>query len=104
GGSRRTRPKRDWSSDVCSSDLDVQLDHGCLLGQALRDPLAQRQGPPEVGEDDGGALLLGQPRGGEGDGRLGEYPGDQDLLALEKIGSASWRGGGGRAVGRRAWE
>ena len=62
---------------------DVELDDGRLLRQPLGDPLAQRQRPPEVGEDEGGALLLGEPGRGEGDRRLGQHAGDQDLLALE---------------------
>src|SRR5699024_3324185 len=41
---RHTRSKRDWSSDVCSSDLPVQvvdaahlLDHGPVEGRVVRD-------------------------------------------------------------------
>src|SRR5690606_40007154 len=33
---RHTRFSRDWSSDVCSSDLDVQLDVGVAHQQSLR--------------------------------------------------------------------
>src|SRR5690242_19754013 len=62
---------------------DVELDDRRLLGQPLGDPLAQRQRPPEVGQDDGGALLLRDPRGGERDRGLGQHARDQDLLAVE---------------------
>jgi hypothetical protein len=40
----------------------VELDDRRLLRQPLGDPLAQRQAPAEVGQDDGGALLLRDPR------------------------------------------
>ena len=62
---------------------DVELDDRRLLRQPLGDPLAQRQRPPEVGQDDGGALLLRDARRREGDRRLGQHAGDQDRLALE---------------------
>jgi hypothetical protein len=62
---------------------DVELDDGGLLRQPLGDPLAQRQRATEVGQHDGGALVLGEPGGGERDRRLGQHAGDEDLLALE---------------------
>src|SRR5437868_15345317 len=41
---RHTRSKRDWSSDVCSSDLDVEIEDlhvpaaPAALGQGIADP------------------------------------------------------------------
>ncbi|GAA4812709.1 hypothetical protein GCM10023200_58110 [Actinomycetospora chlora] len=64
--------------------LHVQLDHRRLLRQPLRDALDQRQ-PPEAGEHDGGAGLLGGLRRVEGDRGVGDDPGDQDPLALEQV-------------------
>ena len=61
---------------------DVELDDLGGLGQLLGDALGQR-GPRERGEDDLGALLLGQLGGVEGDGGLGQHTGDQDALAVE---------------------
>src|SRR5207249_9326070 len=46
---RHTRSKRDWSSDVCSSDLDAELRHGEQPGGDLaqassgRDETAARE-------------------------------------------------------------
>jgi hypothetical protein len=62
---------------------DVELDDRRLLRQSLGDPLAQRHGPAEVRQDDGGALLLRQARRRVGDRRLGQYARDQDLLAFQ---------------------
>src|SRR5699024_1110317 len=38
---RHTRSKRDWSSDVCSSDLDTSLFSRSLRDQSLRSQLAE---------------------------------------------------------------
>src|SRR5699024_11610901 len=38
---RHTRSKRDWSSDVCSSDLDQKSRHGVVLAKS---PAAKRYG------------------------------------------------------------
>src|SRR5699024_11800539 len=54
---RHTRSRRDWSSDVCSSDLGVLLErvaHGLVLAEALQDLVG---GPTEGLEQDGDALL-----------------------------------------------
>jgi hypothetical protein len=61
----------------------VELDDRRLLRQPLGDPLAQRERPAVVGQDDGGALLLGDPRHREGDRLLGQHARDEDLLALQ---------------------
>src|SRR5207249_7460924 len=34
---RHTRSKRDWSSDVCSSDLDLDLDRGAEAVERVRE-------------------------------------------------------------------
>ena len=60
----------------------VQLDDLGGLGQLPGDALGQG-GPGEGGEDDLGALLLGQLGGVEGDGGLHQHTGDQDALAVE---------------------
>ena len=59
---------------------DVQFDHRRRLRQSQGDPLHQRH-PTEPGEHHGGALLLREAGGVEGHGRLGDHPGDQDVLA-----------------------
>src|SRR5699024_11470526 len=52
---RHTRSKRDWSSDVCSSDLPVTLaDHGAV-GEGDRGDVAVE----EAGGDGGFGALLG---------------------------------------------
>src|SRR5690625_5074089 len=51
---RHTRWPRDWSSDVCSSDL-------C---PARRGPRARGRGPRRAGHDDGRLHRRGRPRGG----------------------------------------
>src|SRR3989442_11014125 len=64
---RHTRCGRDWSSDVCSSDLDLGSAPVCPVGELLRDAGrahgcgAEVVGGPElplagVGEDGPGAL------------------------------------------------
>src|SRR5699024_11813600 len=54
---RHTRSKRDWSSDVCSSDLDL---HRATLEEApaLGDPVDLVQRPPE-----GPDVSRGRPQG-----------------------------------------
>ena len=50
---------RSASESRCSVLVTSSSTTAASCGQPLRDPLAQRQAP-EVGEDDGGALLLGE--------------------------------------------
>src|SRR5207249_5254544 len=63
---RHTRSKRDWSSDVCSSDLDYLQQHGVqiadphpvllqVIGEILRHALG------EGGDEHALVLLLPQP-------------------------------------------
>src|SRR5207249_6304269 len=43
---RHTRSKRDWSSDVCSSDLAIELQHvGRSVTATVSDGLPPRVGP-----------------------------------------------------------
>src|SRR5690606_12746078 len=79
---RHTRFSRDWSSDVCSSDLDVERARGlCHLvssPRALAKPVRRaalargrpREGPPQHG------------RGCRGDEALDHPPPADGLLAL----------------------
>src|SRR5699024_11903681 len=100
---RHTRSKRDWSSDVCSSDLeDGAADWPDRLRPALglvgfarqlRDVML-RAAERGYGPEDIEAL-----------GRAEDRP---DWVAVgrfaaryEQIGRASWRGRGVRAAGRR---
>src|SRR5699024_11805994 len=98
---RHTRSKRDWSSDVCSSDLaglglnDGQGGHGAaavLLGQAAG-PL--QQAGVEVEHVAGVGLPAGGALEQQGQGAVGHR------VLAEKIGRAScrergaWGGGGG---------
>src|SRR5699024_12210849 len=92
-----TRSKRDWSSDVCSSDLG---GHGIHAG-AVRDVHVHGEAPAaellrgaaggplvEVGDHHHGAL------GGEpgGDAPPDAAGGAGDEADAAEIGSASWRG------------
>jgi hypothetical protein len=60
----------------------VELEHGRRRGQPLRDPLHQAE-PPEAGQHDGRALLLGNPRDVKRDRGVRDDPGDQDPLARQ---------------------
>src|SRR5437868_13991692 len=72
---RHTRPKRDWSSDVCSSDL-----------RALATARRSRQA---LGHD-------------EIDGRLQERDGTHgEVSRIEKIGRATWRRNGAASADKR---
>src|SRR5699024_11819956 len=95
-----TSSKRDWSSDVCSSDLDLLAQHPpCLLwGEAgletgQRDRLERLQSPAVgLGREDqlaGGAGAAHQPvvrADGEG---------EAEVVQAAEIGRASWRERGG---------
>src|SRR5699024_11964218 len=89
---RHTRSKRDWSSDVCSSDLgrerglalsgrlDVEVDRA---GKTYA--MSFRRGQAGVFDDDG-----------EPDPEAPFTPADGPAeLRVVEIGRASWRGGGG---------
>src|SRR3546814_9734595 len=95
----------DWSSDVCSSDLDVAALQGLDRQQAVVDR-AERG----VGADDDGDLPSGEQVGVEGGGRYrneraagtfdDQVPGrrDQDFdvdVDTVNFGGAMRRGGGG---------
>ena len=63
--------------DVELEDVDVGAE---LAGRARR----QAEAPPGAGEDDRGALGLGDPGDGEGQRGVGEDAGDHDVLAVEE--------------------
>src|SRR5207247_8439912 len=46
---RHTRSTRDWSSDVCSSDLEVELSREPRPGRVLPGPLASTTGKSTSG-------------------------------------------------------
>src|SRR5690606_40608544 len=88
---RHTRFSRDWSSDVCSSDLDRTARVGAKQGQT-RDP-ADRQRPLGGREDE--ARAAGADRGGGGRRIAGvEGPREQLLRSEErrvgKEGRCAW--------------
>src|SRR3712207_4665226 len=60
---RHTRYWRDWSSDVCSSDLDqaAVVDDEAQVGVALRDAAEQRQEAPGHGRHGQAGALGGGP-------------------------------------------
>lgn len=63
--------------------LHVELQQRCRVGQPVGDALDELH-PVEAGEHQLGALLLGDLRDVERDGRVGDDPGDQDPLAFEQ--------------------
>src|SRR5437870_7674837 len=71
---RHTRWPRDWSSDVCSSDLDAALSHGRSARPAPghHAPVSARQGRRGAGRD---------PRGR----RRQDHPGDRMTLGTRLV-------------------
>src|SRR5438445_10751531 len=59
---RHTRYWRDWSSDVCSSDLDHRLQH---LDQGERRPVHARERAGEGGDRSRELSLRDQPAGAD---------------------------------------
>src|SRR5207247_597116 len=67
---RHTRSTRDWSSDVCSSDLErVRDDDECAAGGAMRGGVDHYGTPPHAGD-------RARLRVDRGDGRVGARPDD----------------------------
>src|SRR5215213_4892243 len=68
---RHTRLVSDWSSDVCSSDLDVEHDHlGGAAGLAARlDRAGPGVGAAHEADRTGGEAALGQVLAGGADAR-----------------------------------
>src|SRR5207249_5181522 len=58
---RHTRSKRDWSSDVCSSDL-VRSSR-CVDDAPVRRYGTGPRDLPPTGDDDAGPDVVGEPRG-----------------------------------------
>src|SRR5699024_11797823 len=86
---RHTRSKRDWSSDVCSSDLRPPEELG--EGGELQGQGRQEDVPHAVAAQEGPAPL---PPG----------PGEEDVLALHhEIGRASCRERANIERGARGW-
>src|SRR5207253_3456425 len=93
---RHTRWPRDWSSDVCSSDLPAAVAAG------------QRGGPPAGAAPAVGTAGAAPAGGGGGRGAGPQAPGVPavgptgrgNILVAWEIGRASWRGKGGVSGGR----
>ena len=62
----------------------VDLEHLGLDGQLAGGPPGEREAPPGPAQHDLGALLLGGPGHGEGQGGVGQHAGDQDALSVEE--------------------
>ena len=62
----------------------VDLEHLALDGELACGPPGQRQPAARAAEHHLGALLLGGPRHGEGQGGVRQHAGDQDALSLEE--------------------
>src|SRR5206468_4923243 len=80
---RHTRSDRDWSSDVCSSDLaaaglEVLVEDVGRVGEQVRPHVLDDLGPGQLGE------VLGQRR-------LGVPPGEVAVRLRVEIGRASCR-------------
>src|SRR5260370_9961635 len=103
---RHTRFKCDWSSDVCSSDLEPEFvravggvdidqdDAGSGGGVLHEDPLDAVTGP------DAGAVAGGESEAGESAGDAGGFaieftPGEADVLMADDEGFAVGATGGG---------
>src|SRR5699024_11531299 len=100
---RHTRSKRDWSSDVCSSDLWV-VRREDLTGIRADGP-APYPGLVSLGRDDTDRdVLIDLEAAGGPVSVVGEPSVATEVVtALAEIGRASWRErGGGRGEGRGA--
>src|SRR5207302_7349661 len=97
---RHTRFSRDWSSDVCSSDLAPAIDDGQLAAKGVRFATLK---PAVDGQIDISVVVLPGPAGGE----LAIVNRWRDQVGLPpKIGRASCRervevGGGGGVVAEK---
>src|SRR5699024_12540108 len=99
---RHTRSKRDWSSDVCSSDLDVgRGGHG--RGGLRRGDRGRHDRDPLGGCGQGPGEEAGEARGrrrGRGSRPVGEAErGEGREAERVEIGRASWRGRGADGAG-----
>src|SRR5665647_1711941 len=82
--SRWSTCSRTVSAKAARSSSDVTSRRTTGAGQPAGDQLGQPQLAPEGGQHYLGTLLLGQAGDMEGDGRLGQHTGDEDLLAVEQ--------------------
>src|SRR5690606_40345344 len=93
---RHTRFSRDWSSDVCSSDLGAPANRGLLDQVAalrwVRENIAAFGGDPEI------VTIFGESAGGGSVAALLVMPAAKGLFRRE-IGRASCRERGGVWVG-----
>ena len=64
--------------------VDVQLEDRAFLGKPLHRALGETEPASEPGDDDLGALLLGDPGRVPGDRVVCQHPGDQEFLAFEQ--------------------
>src|SRR5690606_40559642 len=90
---RHTRFSRDWSSDVCSSDLAQLWGQGLLAGLGAEPRLSLR-GQPERGQYERGENGHEQGRwekSPEQDLAHNSYAQSRGLASIAEIGRASWR-------------
>src|SRR5438067_5170462 len=90
---RHTRSKRDWSSDVCSSDLELERNRDLLLDLLRRVPRKKRD-DRRLDVADVGKCLHGQrPERGDppGNEERDNQPEKERLIEGKQIGRASCR-------------
>src|SRR5690606_39632115 len=104
---RHTRFSRDWSSDVCSSDLAPGLPGGpprrCVLRAAIRGSALRRGRGPLLVERGDALVAVGGEGGGAPGGVLdveGGVEGDPEAGAQGVLGVAQPRGRVGGDLGR----
>src|SRR5256885_4387045 len=86
---RHTRLQGDWSSDVCSSDLNGDPDYplvtGCVYNAANMPPWALPANATQSG------IKTRSSKGGAAGAGLKNGPGDANAIRFEEIGRASCR-------------
>src|SRR5207249_7231691 len=96
---RHTRSKRDWSSDVCSSDPGqplAVLAKSHALANGCLEAILLNSGGFACSTTEGNLFAV---RGGEVL-RFPSWPADAVAEVVSEIGRASWREGGGRGGGK----
>src|SRR5699024_11351581 len=89
---RHTRSKRDWSSDVCSSDLSAPRSTPCGSNNLMKVAIAQFHSTVGAVRDNGRRILGRQRRAREQRAEVVLFP----ELCVAEIGRASGRDGGRR--------
>src|SRR5699024_12188135 len=85
---RHTRSKRDWSSDVCSSDLNLAVVECAGVGYAVRTSSVTVSRLPAIGEE---AMLYTYLHISENAVELFGFRDQNELSCFKKIGRASCR-------------